>query len=105
MFFRSTRRMLQAILHNQSIIMAKIDDLKSAVANIATDFTTYSTNVDAKLAALTEANTGDGDGEAIDAAIKDLTDLHAAFKPKIDALAAAAGVPAPTAPTDAPAAS
>lgn len=105
MFFGNTdRAMLREILQNTRTTMATVKAIREAVSTIVTDFTTYSTEVDAKLATLQTVKGDDGDNPELDEALKELTDLHASFTPKIVALAATADVPPPVLPiaVDAP---
>lgn len=97
MFFGNPdRAMLREILQNTRTFMATAKDILAGVTLIVTDFTSYSTAVDAKLATLqaTVATTDDPD---LATAVKELTDLHEAFKPKIASLATTADVPVPPA--------
>ena len=67
--------------------MAAIDDLKAAIADLATQLAANNTEIDLLLTKITTPGTSDAD---IAAAVQSIRDLTAATKAEVDKAAAAA---------------
>ena len=79
--------LLKQLLHNQERTMAAIDDLKAAIADLATQLAANNTEIDALLTKITTPGTSDAD---IAAAVQSIRDLTTANKAEVDKAVAAA---------------
>ncbi len=78
---------LDRVLHNQGAIMSALDDLKSALADLATQLTANNAEMETLLAKITAPGTSDAD---VEAAVASIRDLIASNKAEVDKAAAAA---------------
>ena len=85
MFFRLIHFKLNRILQNQGVIMAAIDDLKSAIADLGTALAANNAAIDVLLTKITATGTSDADVEAAVQSIRDLIAANTAEVAKIPA--------------------
>ncbi len=90
-------RKLDTVLTREGILMAASDDLKAAVADLATELNQNNLEIEALLTKITAPGTSDADVEAAVATIRQLITDNAAEVAKAQAATTTPPAPTPTA--------